>query len=108
MTQIKKGNAASGRVSTGITLLALGLVAVGFLLAVGSWALAGTMAADPASTPTLSEAYGEQFLLTNSQVANQPAAVQETSSAASSDSIVSPLTNWMYTARARRHVSPAN
>lgn len=104
MTPIKKPSVASSRVWTGTTLLALSFVAVGFMAVVGSWALAGVRTGDFTSTPTVAEAYGDQFLLTNNQVANPPV-VQETSS---SDSIVSPLTNWTYTARARRHVSPAN
>jgi hypothetical protein len=104
MNQLKKATVPSRRISMGLTFLVLGLVLVGSLCTVGSWAWAGT---NSGATPTLSDAYGEQFLLTNSQIASQHAAPQETNSDVASEATVSPLKNWSYT-RTLRHVSPAH
>jgi|SRR5665213_1872951 len=107
MTLCKNSKGLCGLAWTGITLLVLGLVAGGSLFTVGSWALAGTTTVNPASTPTLSDAYGDQFLVTNSQLAKQPAARQEADSDVAIESTVSPLKNWSYT-RTLSHVSPAH
>jgi len=107
MALLKKSSFSSGKASTAVTLLVLGLVVGGSLFAVGSWALAGTMTGNSASTPSLSDTYGDQFLLTNSQLANQPAANQDINSDIAADSTASPLKNWSYT-RTLSHVSPAH
>lgn len=106
MALCKKIDASTRPVSAGATLLVLGLLVGGSLLAVGSWAFGGMAISRSVATPTLSDAYGEQFLLTNSQLAPQRDP-REASGDGDPDSTVSPLKNWSYT-RTLRHVSPAH
>ncbi len=93
----KTVNVLLRRASTMLTLLVPGLVVVGSLWSAGAWALNGTLTGKSEAAPTLADAYGEQFLVTNSQLAVQPPARPETSAAIADESTVSPLKNWSYT-----------